>query len=85
MFLRIAFLFFILNHVLGTIPGIANNLAGTSVKLPGADKEVDPFALARKAKDLGATGARIIRHSGITAVNTGKKAIGGLKKKITGK
>lgn len=89
MFLRIAFLFFILNHVLGTIPGIANNLAGTSVKLPGADKEVDPFTLARKAKDLGATTARVIKYGSVTAVSTaasaGKKVVGGLKKKITGK
>lgn len=85
MFLRIAFLFFILNHILGTIPDIANNLAGTSVKLPGADKEVDPFTLARKAKGFGAMSARAIKYSGISIGKPIGHSVMKLKNKIFGK
>lgn len=72
MFLRMAFLFFILNHILSTIPDIANNLSGNSIKLPGADKEVDPFTLATKIKGLGSNISRVLKYSGITSAKVGK-------------
>lgn len=48
MFLRVAFLFFILTKVIGTIPGIAGNLTGGR-DLPGfGHKAGDPFVGAKR-------------------------------------
>ena len=72
MFLRIAFLFFILNHILSTIPSIAKDITGASVPLEGPDKDVDPFVLARKVKDLAGTTQRIFKYGGISLLKKGE-------------
>ncbi|HSQ97941.1 MAG TPA: type IV secretion system protein [Rickettsiales bacterium] len=65
-FLRVAFLFFILNNVLNTIPGIATNLTGGSANLPGAPASADPFALSRKFGSVGGTASKIFKYGGKT-------------------
>ena len=46
-FLRLAFLLFILNNLLNTIPGIASVLTGGS-GVPGSSISADPFTIAGK-------------------------------------
>ncbi|MDD2839957.1 MAG: type IV secretion system protein, partial [Rickettsiales bacterium] len=77
MFLRIAFLFFILNNVLKTIPSIASNITGTNSNLPGLSEKSDPFAMASKIKDIGSIAQRIFKYTGISA---GKTALDKIKK-----
>ncbi len=83
MFLRIAFLFFILNNVSKTIPSIASNITGTNTNLPGLSEKADPFALATKLKGMGGVAQRIFKYTGLSAVGTGKKI--GLSAVGTGK
>ena len=88
MFLRIAFLFFILNNILGTIPTMAKELTGSHSELNSKDGKIDnmnPFALAKQAKDIGVTSARIAKYGVIAGANFGKKIGKGFdKRKDTG-
>lgn len=83
MFLRIAFLFFILNKVLTSIPTIASNITGTNSGIPNLlDKTGDPFAMATKIKDFGGIAQRIFKYTGISAGKTGVSAAKQLGNKI---
>lgn len=90
MFLRIAFLFFILNNILGTIPTMAKELSGSHAELPstkskdGKTDNIDPFALAKKAKDISSTGARIAKYGVVAGFNLGKKIGKGADNKVFG-
>ncbi len=70
MFLRVAFLFFVLTKVLDTIPGIAGNLTGGR-DLPKADSG-DPFVGAKKLINFTDTVKRGTK-------NLGQKVAGKLK------
>lgn len=88
MFLRIAFLFFILNNVLGTIPTMAKELSSSNAELNSKDGKIDnmdPFTLlAKKAKDIGSTGARIAKYGVSAGANFGKKIGKGVDERMFG-
>jgi hypothetical protein len=78
MFLRIAFLFFILNNAIGTVPGIATNLTGSSSDLPGSSPNADPFVLASKIMGMAVGAAKIFKYGGAGLAS----GIGKLGKKL---
>lgn len=83
MFLRIAFLFFILNNVLKSIPVIAANITGTNSGIPNLSDKTDPFAMATKIKDFAGIAQRIFKYTGMSAGRFGYDTVKKLANKVS--